>query len=353
MADIKIIKFKVRRGLNSQRKRIILEQGELGYTSDTKRLFVGDGYLSGGVVAGNIAHTPLTINNSRINISDVIVGDIVNENGYLYQLVYSDFTKLSNWSFIGTNVDNQTVAYDSSRRLSLNSNSVSAIHLSQNAAYNMGGLSTSSNGISANVDNITLTITNTNQLSVFKINETNIVSSALGYGLQGGNGVPISVNLNDVSTAVLTSIPNNSVGLSSINSTALGQGLQLSAGVVAADFRSVDTNVFYIDPTIGRLELNTVASGTTAKLANITFNDYGQILSIASSITQVLSSNHDDSPSSLFNGSLNQQFKTNQTIISAISTNATNDIKAVSLSSAGFMVLDTALGNIAIPVFKY
>ena len=40
MADITIVKFKVRRGTDSERERVVLDQGEIGYTIDTKRLFV-------------------------------------------------------------------------------------------------------------------------------------------------------------------------------------------------------------------------------------------------------------------------------------------------------------------------
>ena len=52
MADITIVKLKVRRGTDAQRKTIVLDQGEVGYTLDTKRLFVGDGSKLGGNVVG-------------------------------------------------------------------------------------------------------------------------------------------------------------------------------------------------------------------------------------------------------------------------------------------------------------
>ena len=53
MPDITIVKIKVRRGSDDQRKQLVLDQGELGYTIDTKRLFVGDGSVTGGSVVGN------------------------------------------------------------------------------------------------------------------------------------------------------------------------------------------------------------------------------------------------------------------------------------------------------------
>ena len=51
MANITIVKLKVRRGTDSQRQDIVLDQGEVGYTLDSKRLFVGDGATYGGTVA--------------------------------------------------------------------------------------------------------------------------------------------------------------------------------------------------------------------------------------------------------------------------------------------------------------
>ena len=48
-----LLKLLVRRGTNFDRQQIVLETGELGYTTDTKRLYVGDGVVKGGVVTGN------------------------------------------------------------------------------------------------------------------------------------------------------------------------------------------------------------------------------------------------------------------------------------------------------------
>jgi hypothetical protein len=38
-----LLKLIVRQGPDSQRKQIILDAGELGYSTDTKRLYIGDG----------------------------------------------------------------------------------------------------------------------------------------------------------------------------------------------------------------------------------------------------------------------------------------------------------------------
>ena len=49
-----VIKLLIRRGLDADRKTIILFSGELGYAIDTKRVFVGDGVTTGGNLVGNL-----------------------------------------------------------------------------------------------------------------------------------------------------------------------------------------------------------------------------------------------------------------------------------------------------------
>ena len=48
-----LLKLLVRRGQNADRQNVILDQGELGFTTDGKRLFVGDGQTLGGIITGS------------------------------------------------------------------------------------------------------------------------------------------------------------------------------------------------------------------------------------------------------------------------------------------------------------
>ena len=48
-----IVKILIRRGQDYERKLTILTEGELGYTIDTQRLFIGDGVSLGGKAVGN------------------------------------------------------------------------------------------------------------------------------------------------------------------------------------------------------------------------------------------------------------------------------------------------------------
>jgi len=57
MADGKIeiientlLKLLIRRGINADRLNVVLNEGELGYTTDTQKLFIGDGSTLGGIL---------------------------------------------------------------------------------------------------------------------------------------------------------------------------------------------------------------------------------------------------------------------------------------------------------------
>ena len=360
MADISIIKLKVRRGTDSQRQRIILEQGELGFTVDTQRLFIGNGILSGGVVAGSLNHGPLTVSNSRNTLQNAVRGDIVNENGFLYQLSGSDYSQLTSWAFIGTNPDNTSLYYNASRQLSIKNNAISGANFDQSAAYNQGGLvATASNGLSANVDGVTLTISTTNQLSVLQINQNHIASSSFGDGLTGGSGNTIRLNVGsgfsfNSGVLSLTSVPLSSVGLSSIGPSAIGNGLSLSAGKVVSNIANVD-DISIEKNSSGVISLKNLVGGGNAKFSNFTYNSKGQITSLSSTITQSFTGNETNtSMLSVFNGNPLQTTYTNQTLINAISSNGVTS-NNILLSSAGFIVIETSYGtgSYAIPVFKF
>jgi hypothetical protein len=56
-----VVKIIVRRGQESERLKVILSEGELGYTVDQARLFVGDGVTPGGRVVGNQNFGPVPV----------------------------------------------------------------------------------------------------------------------------------------------------------------------------------------------------------------------------------------------------------------------------------------------------
>lgn len=72
-----LLKLLTRRGNDADRQNVILSEGELGYTIDGKRLFVGDGSTSGGSVVGNIYKGSVSDHNT---VTGALTGDIVFNN---------------------------------------------------------------------------------------------------------------------------------------------------------------------------------------------------------------------------------------------------------------------------------
>lgn len=78
ITDTTILKILVRRGFDNERINIALTEGELGYTVDTKRLFIGDGLQGGGNVVGNLFYgTTTQIDNFITNTPGLQPGDTV------------------------------------------------------------------------------------------------------------------------------------------------------------------------------------------------------------------------------------------------------------------------------------
>lgn len=79
-----VVKVLVRRGLESERTNTLLSEGELGYSVDLKRLFIGDGYTLGGNTIGIKNFGNVTNKSSYLNYMQE--GDLIRENNILYFL---------------------------------------------------------------------------------------------------------------------------------------------------------------------------------------------------------------------------------------------------------------------------
>lgn len=111
-------KLKIRRGKNNDRRTITLDEGELGYTTDTKRTYIGDGNTLGGKAVGNInfnvgSRTSTTVANKAE------IGDIVFDNNRLWALSAITATSTDSWMLISPRVDNTTIEYDANGMLQL------------------------------------------------------------------------------------------------------------------------------------------------------------------------------------------------------------------------------------------
>ena len=354
-----IIKLKIRRGTDSQRKSVVLEQGELGYTTDTARVFVGDGTTSGGRPVGSVIHNPVSNSFSRNTVARAVQNDVVFTGSLMYQLTGTDYSNLSHWLNISPKVDGLILKYASgSNILGIQDYSISHSKLSPNVVATNGGL-TFGTGISANVDDVTIGIIN-NKLTVKGMTEDSISSTAFGNSISGGNGDIIDVNFdpsyfgyNIGSQLTITRVPPNTVTVSSLSSNFVGAGLETVGGSLRAVLKNVDNSS--LGSTDGIVSLKAKHAGSVGtRFDNINYNEYGVITSRTSMFGNILSGSNAGAGSA-YNGMLDQETFTNQQTFTAVYTDITLASSYVAnVSSAGFIVLNTSVGgDIAIPIFRY
>ena len=95
-----LLKFVTRQGLDSDRLNITFASGELAYTTDTSKLYIGDGSTPGGILVGN------SFSGSASDITTLTpasIGDLAYDsaNNKLYRLIENDGSNISDWQEIG------------------------------------------------------------------------------------------------------------------------------------------------------------------------------------------------------------------------------------------------------------
>ena len=148
-----IIKLIVRQGSDSERKHILLEKGEPAYTTDTERLYVGNGSLSGGNVVGNLFRGSAPYPNDP-SLVPAVEGDFAYGTvaKCLYRLNQNDGTLLTDWAqvAVGELVEGDDyINVDGVGTLSLNPLSASMIN--NDALDSSGGLIINSGRLKINV----------------------------------------------------------------------------------------------------------------------------------------------------------------------------------------------------------
>lgn len=138
-----LLKLLVRRGTDADRQNVTLAEGELGYTTDTKKLFIGDGSTLGGIVVGGGA---INSGGGRFigRVTDVTTlntaerGDIAYDvdDTKLYTLTGGSYASANNWQQIGGvyTAANNTIAVSLTNALSVGM--LSAGNISSNALGN-------------------------------------------------------------------------------------------------------------------------------------------------------------------------------------------------------------------------
>lgn len=80
MIDRKIGKIRIRRGTDAQRKSVVPQEGELVYSIDKKRLYIGDDTTLGGVSVSNKNYITSAIDDPPIIPYNALYGDIIHQS---------------------------------------------------------------------------------------------------------------------------------------------------------------------------------------------------------------------------------------------------------------------------------
>ena len=361
MADIYISKIKVRRGTNAEINSTRFDQGELVHATDSKRLFIGNGVLSGGNPVSSKVHPPL-INYSSLSTTLAEVGDLVSVNSIWYQLTASPYSSASNWGDMRTKFSSEFVYTNSTVNMAVSG--LSASKINPNTVTN--GVNIIDGKIQLNYRTNFFEISS-NQLSIKTGGITNreILSSSFSNGLSGGNGNVISLTVdpnnfffdsgilkaNYSSISAIGSNTQSHLPVSAFNALS---GLNAKLG----DTASFDQVIYQLQSTpptnLGNWE--SISSGG---------NDNAEYLSIYDALTGNSTLNSTNSLSSIFNGNPTQTINggvpgVNITRFQALSSNGLSSV-SITLSSAGFITFDEnyttetgkTIGRFAIPIFAY
>lgn len=165
-----VTKLIFRRGADATGRTITLNQGEPGYTTDTKRLYVGDGTTTLGIPIGiknwniknfNTANFTTTFSGSEIG--DIVYDDYSN---HVFFLTAWPGTIRANWAKIDftVDVDDTTIEVNTASALQLKNYGIQSIHLNSNIV-GQGLLGAAGAPLRVDVDNLSIDINN-NKLRV-------------------------------------------------------------------------------------------------------------------------------------------------------------------------------------------
>jgi len=191
--EIYISKIKPRRGTNDQRQHVVFDQGELIHTLDTKRLYVGNGVLSGGVATSNKFHPPLN-NYYSLSSLKAEIGDVVAVDSIFWQLTASPYSEVDNWGNVSIKFDTE-FSYDEQSMISIALSSLSANKINPDSVSN--GLVIKDSIIQLDYNTSVFELSSNNKLFIKRggVTETEILSSSLATGLSGGSGGKIGLRL--------------------------------------------------------------------------------------------------------------------------------------------------------------
>lgn len=217
MATVSITKIKIRRGTDADRKLIILDSGEIGYTTDvsSRRLFVGDGSTAGGNPAGIKFYTG-SIDDPNPALTTAQVGDLIfnTTDSKMYTLTgytlsnFPDYENPNAYQFIGSRADNTSIEYSNTGSLRIKQNGVSSTHINSDVIDSTKGLTrvSSTSPISVKIDNSTI-IFSSGQIAV------NVTTLESLINIGNINTINQTINASDLSVSGLPTTPGSSGSL--------------------------------------------------------------------------------------------------------------------------------------------
>jgi hypothetical protein len=271
---------------------------------------------------------------TRTDLAEAVTGDMVYEDNLLYQLSGTDAAMLSAWTFVGTRTDGTTLDYTGGL-LELKDGGITIDKVSSDFVVPNGGIELTSTGLSAAIDNSTITINGSGKMESTRVN---ISAGDIGLGLSGGAGDPIGVDVTEAFTFVggkleFAAAGTDTVDGDAIQAAALGEGLEKSGSTI---------------------RLESIGGGTINPFNTSEYDSKGRVTSSNNTIEQNLSATSTSGGGEIFFGSMDAEAPGSETVINVLSGNIDGDAVTISLSSAGFMQIASGTnGNFAIPVFKF
>lgn len=346
--------LRLRRGTNASRTGVTPAEGEIVYTTDTKKLYAGDGTTLGGnlvsgmndlledvtpQLGGNLDMNSKNITgNGNINITGSVTatnfvgdykGSIVGDDSTILVDAVNSKIVLTNNSIkdlsdvaIGTPSTNQLLAWGGANWAPTSTLSISGLTMSgnidanSNTIINLNGLTMGSGALNMN----TQAITNVTTITAATVNATAIDGDLSGSVFADNSTLLVDAVNGQISASIVKGTFSGAVNgtldgeltgsVYSDDSTILVDGI-LSKLVGTVDNALVQTKqatVKTIDATDAelRLEYGTAGAGSLTTLGSVKFNDnnttYGYIS--ASKTAMFLNSNGAGKGLSLYNESL-------------------------------------------------
>lgn len=108
--------IRIRRGSDSERLQFTYADGELIYSTDKKRLFIGDGNQPNSTIGGVLVGNKVWITDNFANLSQIQKNDLVyrTDSGFtgFYLLTGNNYNEISNYVLVGgSGSSNQTQQY--------------------------------------------------------------------------------------------------------------------------------------------------------------------------------------------------------------------------------------------------